>query len=138
MENLYLILDNDLSKLSINNFCIDINHKNEINYNLEENCTKIFIDFILVASRQNWSKELAFDEENLYKLASIKLGNKKANFNLSIKNMLMKSYYEKNSQYFVHAWKMFLKVLVSDLKIDLKNINSLVDNFLNSNQKNNL
>ncbi|MCF6515117.1 hypothetical protein GSH19_02920 [Lactobacillus sp. S2-2] len=135
LENLYLILDNDLSILSINNFCIDVNRKKNKSYNLEDNCVKIFIDFILVASRQNWSKGLNFDMDKIYKLSSIKLGNKNYKFNLGIKNMLLKSYYEKNENHFFHAWKMFLKVIVSDFGINLKEIDSLVDNYLDKFEK---
>lgn len=104
-------------------------HQRKLDYYL-----LVLQDFLLLANLLNWSDTLEVSDEFFDKVSALKKDNQNQIMilYLSLKNMLLKGYYEKNKTYLKHAWKLFLKWGIVDLGFNTSEIN---DEFLNKIQE---
>lgn len=74
-------------------------------------------DFILLSTICNWTDELSISEKETKRLTILPKDDKNQLniLYLSIENMLLKSFYEKDVIAFRHAWILFLKWGKTDL-----------------------
>ncbi|WP_429970971.1 hypothetical protein ACQW5G_08190 [Fructilactobacillus sp. Tb1] len=73
-------------------------------------------DFILISSICNWNDKLRLSEDETKRLAILNKDDKSQldTLFLSIQNMLLKAYYEKNDTSFRHAWVLLFKWAETD------------------------
>lgn len=74
-------------------------------------------DFILLSSICNWNDNLSLSEKEEQRLSILTKDNKSQLdvLYLSIKNMLLKAYYQKDEIAFHHAWVLLMKWAKTDL-----------------------
>ncbi|WP_413627252.1 hypothetical protein R4B61_05405 [Fructilactobacillus vespulae] len=77
-------------------------------------------DFFLMASICNWTDIFELSEKEQKRLQILPVDDKAKldTLYLSIKNMILKSFYEKDKTSFRHGWILFYKWIFSDLKFD--------------------
>lgn len=126
LKNAYVVLDVLLAKLagSIGWYDDQVPKRTP---ELRKRILSLYVEgmdhFFLVANLKNWNQEMMDSDQELDHLAARKKTKYLSQLYLAIKNMLYDSYFNHNGNDLMYAWKLYLKLGLSDLELSKSAIN---------------
>lgn len=128
LKNAFVILDVTLAKLAAKIGWFD-NQVPKQTPELKHQILSLYVDgldhFFLIANLKNWNQVVIVDDKELKHLASRKKTKYLSQLYLAIKNMLYDSYFNHNLNDLMYAWKLYLKLGLSDLALSKTEITKI-------------